>query len=182
MQSLRSAMAASDSGTAQPGEALALFSVDGRLLRETAAARCLFHDVPTLQAQLKQLLRLQLKPGSTTTGQLITGRERFVVRLTFIDADLLGTEPSVLIAVERAADHELEVALLRDRFGFTKRQAEVALLIMARRSNLEIADHFRISRHTARHHVQAVLTKLGVKSRSKARQILVRGGDSRRTS
>jgi DNA-binding CsgD family transcriptional regulator len=58
----------------------------------------------------------------------------------------------------------------------------VALLILARRSNIEIAEHFRISRHTARHHVQAVLTKLGVKSRANARRMLFRGDDSRRTS
>lgn len=71
----------------------------------------------------------------------------------------------VLISAERTQ-------ALRASYGFTKREAEVAQLLLARRSNLEIAEHFSISRHTARHHVQKVLWKLGVSSRVQARQLM----------
>ena len=49
-----------------------------------------------------------------------------------------------------------------ERLGLTSRQAEVALLLAERRSNKEIAAALSVSVHTARHHVEAVLGRLGV--------------------
>lgn len=51
------------------------------------------------------------------------------------------------------------------RFRFTSREAVVATLLAARRTNREISATLGISTHTARHHVQRVLEKLGVSSR-----------------
>ena len=48
------------------------------------------------------------------------------------------------------------------RLGLTPRQAEVAVLLAERRTNREIAAALAISVHTARHHVEAVLERLGV--------------------
>jgi DNA-binding CsgD family transcriptional regulator len=69
-------------------------------------------------------------------------------------------------------DPKTELAAIRKHFRLTEREAEVARLLLLRRSNIEISEYLGISRHTARHHVQSVLLKLGVHKRSEARQIL----------
>jgi DNA-binding NarL/FixJ family response regulator len=54
------------------------------------------------------------------------------------------------------------------QYGLTPRETEVAALLMQGRSNTAIAAALQISTHTARHHTQRVLTKLGVHSRAEA--------------
>lgn len=63
---------------------------------------------------------------------------------------------------------------LEDRFGLTPREAEVAALLAEGRSNGEVARRLGISPHTARHHTQRVLGKLGAHSRAEAGAILRR--------
>ena len=53
-------------------------------------------------------------------------------------------------------------AEVAERLGLTLRQAEVALLLAERYSNREIAASLSVSVHTARHHIEAVLGRLGV--------------------
>lgn len=77
-----------------------------------------------------------------------------------------------LNAIMPAEERSGLLATLRRSYRLTGRQADVALLLLARRSNIEIAELLGISRHTARHHVQSVLAKLGVQSRAQARQVL----------
>jgi len=55
---------------------------------------------------------------------------------------------------------------LRDRYGLTVREIEVTPLLLRGESNREIADRLNISEHTARHHTENVLGKLGVRSRA----------------
>jgi DNA-binding NarL/FixJ family response regulator len=54
------------------------------------------------------------------------------------------------------------------RYGFTRREREVARLLAHGKSNAAIARELRISAHTARHHTQRVLAKLAVHSRAEA--------------
>ena len=65
-------------------------------------------------------------------------------------------------------------AYLQLEFGLTAREAQVALLLARGRSNSAVAAELGISTHTARHHTQRVLTKLGVHSRAAA-GALIRG-------
>ena len=58
------------------------------------------------------------------------------------------------------------VTRLRDRYGLTLREIEVTRLLLRGESNREIADRLNISEHTARHHTESVLGKLGVRSRA----------------
>lgn len=55
---------------------------------------------------------------------------------------------------------------LRDRYGLTVREIEVTRLLLRGESNREISDRLKISEHTARHHTERVLGKLGVRSRA----------------
>ena len=74
---------------------------------------------------------------------------------------------------DKEAAHARDIAArLQRRFHLTNREAEVAELLQARYSNIEIAEELGISRHTARHHVQSVLLKLGVHSRVEARKVM----------
>lgn len=57
---------------------------------------------------------------------------------------------------------------LRIEYGMTPREIEVALLLSEGSSNRTIAHRLGISPHTARHHTQRVLIKLGVHSRAEA--------------
>jgi DNA-binding NarL/FixJ family response regulator len=57
---------------------------------------------------------------------------------------------------------------LHIEYGMTPREIEVALLLTEGCSNRTIAHRLGISPHTARHHTQRVLVKLGVHSRAEA--------------
>jgi DNA-binding CsgD family transcriptional regulator len=61
---------------------------------------------------------------------------------------------------------------LAQRYGLSQRELEVALLLADGRSNVEIAAAVKVSTHTARHHTQHVLGKLGVPSRSRAAALI----------
>jgi DNA-binding CsgD family transcriptional regulator len=63
-------------------------------------------------------------------------------------------------------------ASLQSTYGFTPRELQVAMLLASGRSNVAIAAALRISPHTARHHTQRVLVKLGVHSRAAAGALL----------
>jgi DNA-binding CsgD family transcriptional regulator len=58
--------------------------------------------------------------------------------------------------------------------GLTPREAEVADLLARGLSNAAVARRLDISPHTARHHTQRVLAKLGVHSRAEATARLLR--------
>jgi DNA-binding CsgD family transcriptional regulator len=54
---------------------------------------------------------------------------------------------------------------IRAHFSLTPQQARVARLLLNRRTNAEIASQLGISINTAKRHVEAVLLRLGVRSR-----------------
>jgi DNA-binding NarL/FixJ family response regulator len=62
----------------------------------------------------------------------------------------------------------LDQGTLAQRFGLTRREVQVAIRLAQGRSNQAIAAELRISAHTARHHTQRILSKLGVHSRGEA--------------
>jgi len=66
------------------------------------------------------------------------------------------------------SDGKMTHKALRERFGLTKRELEVAQLLAKGRSNQAIARELKISAHTARHHTQRILSKLEVHSRAEA--------------
>jgi DNA-binding NarL/FixJ family response regulator len=63
---------------------------------------------------------------------------------------------------------------LEEAYGMTPREAEVASLLAQGLSNSALARRLGISPHTARHHTQRVLGKLGAHSRAEAGAILRR--------
>jgi DNA-binding NarL/FixJ family response regulator len=68
----------------------------------------------------------------------------------------------------RVRSRTLDQGTLVQRFGLTRREVQVAMRLAQGRSNHAIAAELRISAHTARHHTQRILSKLGVHSRGEA--------------
>lgn len=69
--------------------------------------------------------------------------------------------------------------MVSDRFGLTVRQAQVAVLMAARRSYKEIAGQLAIRPNTARRHCEQVLLRLGLHSRDEVAQLLDGGSQHR---
>jgi DNA-binding NarL/FixJ family response regulator len=81
--------------------------------------------------------------------------------------DLNGRPPGARPALE-GTPHPPATLQLRLDYGMTPREVEVALLLAQGCANSTVAARLGISRHTARHHTQRVLGKLGVHSRAEA--------------
>jgi DNA-binding NarL/FixJ family response regulator len=75
----------------------------------------------------------------------------------------LRQKSSLETELDRNGDSELS-----SRFGLTRREEQVAILLAQGRSNQAIARELKISVHTARHHTQRILSKLEVHSRGEA--------------
>jgi DNA-binding CsgD family transcriptional regulator len=88
---------------------------------------------------------------------------------------------SVLVIADRLAGDAIDRARMRELFRLTEREVEVALLLAERRRNAEIARALGISVHTARHHIERVLGKLGDCKRGDVQRVL-RSGLERRGS
>jgi DNA-binding NarL/FixJ family response regulator len=67
-------------------------------------------------------------------------------------------------------------ATMANPAGLTNRQLEVVRLIAEGLSNDEIADRLFLSKKTVEHHVSAIYSKLGVKTRTKAVKIAAEVG------
>jgi DNA-binding CsgD family transcriptional regulator len=95
-------------------------------------------------------------------------------------ARALGAAPLERRAARRLRELGLRVprgpyAVARgNRAGLTGRQLEVLRLLVAGRTNAEIADELVVSLRTAEHHVAAILAKLGASSR---RDVARRAGE-----
>ena len=80
--------------------------------------------------------------------------------------------PVILVFVE-----PLEAPLpnddeLRRHFGLTRKESAVARLLAENLTNEQVAERLSISPHTARHHTERVLAKIGAKSRTAVRRAM----------
>jgi DNA-binding response OmpR family regulator len=85
---------------------------------------------------------------------------------------LLRRTHAVPAAETGRAAAPLDDAELRQRFGLTARQIEVARLVSEGCSNAEIAQRLAMSYYTARNHIEQIILKLGVPGRAAIGAIL----------
>lgn len=77
----------------------------------------------------------------------------------------LWPRPCALVSVRRRQSERDDPKTVAKRYRLTPKEADVARLLVERRTNKEIATALFVSPHTARHHTEMVLRKLGVRSR-----------------
>jgi DNA-binding CsgD family transcriptional regulator len=78
---------------------------------------------------------------------------------------LEGLSDVIVAIVDNAPPVLPGVPDLKERFGFTDREAEVARMLAARLTNKEIARSLGVTTFTAERHTERILDKLGINSR-----------------
>ena len=160
-------------------DAVFLFDRCGRLKHQNPAAGEVFRDDPqrerirssmgqVVSSLIDGLLRTARNrmPFVTPSSQrVVTAFGSYQIRGSYLAGDSIGDITPVMVTVGRTSPELPDSKNLRERFGFTSRESRVALLLADRCSNTEIAQRLCISGHTARHHTERVLQKLGVSSR-----------------
>lgn len=114
---------------------------------------------------------LATQAGAQPVRELVSNERRYRLEGHKLHT-LVDGAPIVLVFVEPMAGVLPDDAELRRRFGLTRKEASVARLLAEDQSNEQIATRLSISPHTARHHTERILAKLGARSRTQVRGAL----------
>lgn len=144
---------------------LLVCDADGRVIRETPAlTSALATDEQSAHVRL-DTLRLAADLAARARS-VHTDRGTHGLRATVLpEGASLGPRPAVLVAAEAPRSPWPTPGALRRRFGLTRREAEVALLLARGLANDAAADALCISPHTVRRHTERVMAKLSVVAR-----------------
>jgi DNA-binding CsgD family transcriptional regulator len=97
---------------------------------------------------------------------LTTSSARYRLQPSILGPGTFADYPVLMVFVERRGTSRLPPPeSLRDRFGLTPREAEVAILLAEGHTNAIIAERLFLSPHTIRRHIESVFAKVGVNSR-----------------
>lgn len=171
------------------GERLMLFSLEGRELHRNASMRrtldqdpCrdrLLHGLQTAARAIAASLRAgrpvtmgQVRHVGPARQDVQTPTGQYRLRACLIGPDIVGPDTVVLVTMDRVTQDPPAPDLLQSRYELTPREIQVAGMLLQRLTNREIAGALGISAHTARHHTESVLLKLGVNSRRALRRAL----------
>ena len=106
------------------------------------------------------------------TSAIRTASASYQLQGSHVTASRLGPSRTILIVARRTSAKPLNSTAVRDRYGLTRRELDVAALICDGLSTTDVARRLSISVHTARRHVEQLLRKLGVHSRGAAQRLL----------
>jgi DNA-binding CsgD family transcriptional regulator/PAS domain-containing protein len=98
--------------------------------------------------------------------ELRTAHARYRVIATYVPEGTVAPGGAVAAVLTRQTPQEASDVSLRERFNLTAREIQVARLLAKGHRNAEIAAALGTSAHTALHHTERVLHKLGVHSRA----------------
>jgi DNA-binding CsgD family transcriptional regulator len=98
--------------------------------------------------------------------RLHTETGTYEVHASAVGAETGMHDRSIIVVVERSGAPLPDTDELAERYGLTRRECEVALLLARGLTDRAIAEELVISWHTARRHAERVLRKLGVGSRA----------------
>lgn len=160
------------------GSGVLVMSVGGRVLHETPMLARMLADDPERERVRRALVDIARCIGTCahhrcadvppTHGTVApaaheerTAAARYRLWGSYVGPGLLAPVGAVLAVLERVLPQPLSNAQLREHFGLTRRELEVAHLADRGASALEIARALGISPHTARHHLERVRGKLG---------------------
>lgn len=158
-------------------EGAAVFDVDGRCVHQNGALGRLLEADPRQDVLSRAVTRLAATVGATPlpdaepvvpATEVATGTGRYRLAASVLPEGTCGAGRPVIVTVLRASPAPVSAEAITARFGLTRRESEVAALLVHGRSNAEVAGALSISTHTARHHTESILVKLGAKSRAQA--------------
>lgn len=141
-----------------------------RLVVESEAV--LTEEEPLVFAAASLLREMNAGPGGRPVREVVSEDRRYRLEGHRLQTSTEATGPIILVFVQPLETPLAHDDVLRSRFGLTRKEVGVARLIAEDRTNEEIAAALSISPHTARHHTERILAKLGVKSRTKVRNAL----------
>ncbi|MDH5806037.1 MAG: helix-turn-helix transcriptional regulator [Gemmatimonadota bacterium] len=171
-------------------DGILIFDQTGKVAHQNPAASAILRHQPVrdlvdpvIRRVVRSLLDGMVRPQKHRTPfserarQIIeTQKSLLEVNACYLGSDLLGDFTPVMITMRSKVVELPSREVLRGRFNLTDREAGIALLLANRRCNSEIAESLGISEHTARHHTERVLRKMGVKSRRHIRDRIVTEG------
>lgn len=129
--------------------------------RDAPATLALLADEDAAQSVIPALIAAGVRGFLPQTA----GAERLAAAITAADRDLLVLPPAWLALL---LPSELAAPTLPHAETLTPREQEVLNLIAEGLPNKSIATRLTISEHTVKFHVNAILTKLSVQSRTEA--------------
>lgn len=140
-------------------DGIILCDTNGRIIHSNAAAAALMTATHTEDVQRISLAAIKL-------GQ----RQQAQVNGFFVTACPLHLENAAAIGIItiRAYAHLPTEESVRAKFGLTRREAQVAVLLAERRTDAEIASELGISWHTVRSHVERIFAALHCHTRRDA--------------
>jgi len=155
-----------DARVAEASAELVLWDASGQGERPRA-----LEGTPTLALVRDEEAALEaVRAGALGVLMRSADGERVIAALRAIAAGIAVLEPAFLRALSSAR------ALPAEALTLTPRELEVLTLVAEGKSNKLVADRLGISEHTAKFHVNAILSKLGAETRTEAVVIAARRG------
>jgi DNA-binding CsgD family transcriptional regulator len=164
-------------------DGLLVCDADGRRLHANAALTRLLQSDPQSEriaaaiervaSTLCALLRMPRKSEpapevEVASTEVRTDRARYRVRGNLVEGGRYGAEPAILIDVERLTPELPSLVQLRERWGLSRQEARVALLVVQGMTNAQAATELELSPATVRHYTESLFHKLDVHSRAEA--------------
>lgn len=103
---------------------------------------------------------------SLATREIKVDGQQYTLRGSLAPAWMLGRDPGVIVTVEVSSTKGASDADLRERYGLTARETEVARYVASGLSNQALADKLGVSFFTARNHVERLMGKMGAMNRA----------------
>ena len=164
-------------------DAAALYTASGQLLHESPSLTRLLATEPlawrvrgAITASARALVgngavgapKSVVPPvGAPAAFEVRGARMRYAVRGSLLAAaPAVARDAATIVFVCAAPPCARSDAELQDRFALTAREVEVVRLLAVGRSAREVAATLGISYFTARHHIEHLLAKLGVRTRA----------------
>ena len=137
-----------------------LFDSSGSVLHQNSVAREMLSEnvAPIVREVCLSAIELGVKRQAQLNGFMMSA---VPLPSSFTD------EPIGMLTIWPRPS-SLDVAELRERFGFSAREAEVATFLVERCTDAEIAKELGISWHTVRSHVERIFELLDCHSRREA--------------
>lgn len=146
--------------------------VAGRKVREEAQRIAWALGATLRRAKGRPMTAAVRQPVLPALREVRSGARMLRLRGTLAPAWMLGSEAGVLVTAAFETIAPLTDDELRSRFGLSAREVEVARLVATGLSNQELAERLGVSYFTARNHVERLLSKLGVGSRTRVGALL----------